>query len=124
MPTVITQVLHMFGFIIFFLNAIKYVFFLPQHLTNTSCTSKYCHKSPVILHGMRCIGSHARAFRVGKPTQILISQLRSTKKENTCTGFHISLLHILMSLLRDSNNQETRIHTSSSSTSFLKDSSY
>lgn len=29
-----------------------------------------------------------------------------------------------MSLLTDSNNQDTRIHTSASSTSFLKDSSY
>lgn len=46
------------------------------------------------------------------------------KEKNTCTGFHISLLHILTSLLRDSNNQDTRIHTSASSTSFLKDSSY
>lgn len=46
------------------------------------------------------------------------------KEKNTCTGFHISLLHILTSLLTDSNNQDTRIHTSASSTSFLKDSSY
>lgn len=43
----------------------------------------------------------------GKPTQM--SQLRSTKKENTCTGFNISFLHIWRSLLTDSNNQDTRI---------------
>lgn len=101
------------------------IFFSCLHTSRpTFCASKYWQKSPAISHGTRCMGSYATAFRVGKPAQILISQLRSTKKENTCTGFHISLLQILTSLLTDSNNQDTRIHTSASSTSFLKDSSY
>lgn len=43
----------------------------------------------------------------GKTTQI--SQLRSTKKENTCTSFNISFLHIWRSLLTDCNIQDTRI---------------
>lgn len=60
----------------------------------------------------------------GKPTRIPISQLRRTKKESACTGFNISFLRIFKSLLTDSNNQGTRSHTSASSTSFLKDSSY
>lgn len=60
----------------------------------------------------------------GKPTRIPVSQLRRTKKESACTGFNISFLRIFKSLLTDSNNQDTRSHTSASSTSFLKDSSY
>lgn len=101
------------------------IFFSCLHTSQpTFCASKYWQKSPAISRGKIYLGSYATAFEVGKSTQILISQLRSTKKQNACTSFHISLLHILTSLLTDSNNQDTRIHTSAASTSFLKDSRY
>lgn len=97
---------------------------LSPHLTTHFLYLQILTKvsSHLLLHEM--MGYYATAFGVGKPTQILIPQLRSTKKENTCIGFHISLLHILTSLLSDSNNQDIRIHTSASSPSLLKDSSY
>lgn len=106
-----------------FLSVIKLsYFFLSPHLTIHFLYLQILVKVTSNLPHHQMCGK--LCFRVGKPPQTLISQLRSTKKENTCTGFHISLLHILTSLLKDSNNQDTRIHTSASSTSFLKDSSY
>lgn len=106
----------------FCFHAIKYLTLLSPHLTTHFLCLKILTKVTSDLPWHEIHRKLCNSLWGRKPAQILISQLRSTK--NTCTSFHISLLHILTSLLTDSNSQDTRIHTSASSTSFLKDSSY
>lgn len=108
----------------FYFCAIKYLIFLSPHLTThflylkilTEVTSDLpWHEMHEKLHNSLWGGE-------GSSNPNFSSQ--EHKEKNTCTGFHISLLHILRSLLTDSNNQDTRILTAASSTSLLKDSSY
>lgn len=107
-----------------FFHAIKYLIFLFPHLTALSLSCKILTKvtSDLPWHAMH--GKLCNSLWGGEAISNPNFSTQEHKEKNTCTGFHISLLHILTSLLTDSNNQDTRIHTPASSNSFLKDSSY
>lgn len=108
----------------FFFRAIEYLIFLSPHLTTHFLYLKILTKVTSDLPWHEMHGKLCKSLWDGEASLNPNFSTQEHKEKNTCTGFHISLLHILMSLLTDSNNQDTRIHTAASSTSFLQDSSY